>query len=124
MITLLKFPTRWLIQSDADYVERLRKQMRFAKRAAIFGLIVAPLSFAAGIFFSAIIWREFDPGHVTRWADVAPGAAIGVMVGTVSGGCVFWSVLQVMLATSLFHGFRTEKLLLKYYDQATASTKG
>ena len=54
-------------------------------------------------------------------AGFLAGSLGGLMTGAAGGTFVFMGILQVELAAACFFGFRTEKLLIKYFDAATTA---
>src|SRR5207247_4906232 len=104
----------WRAKSDADYVERVRKQVCMGKKAAIFGVFMALLCVVAGIWVGHAILSVFQEGRQFPALEIAPGMALGLLAGVVSVFFLSIAVIQISLAASFVHGFRTEKLLLMY----------
>ena len=123
MIKILSLPLWWRVKSDAEYIETVRKYVRISKRVAVFFIVVSLLCGVAAIWVGNLILRSFSEGHGLSALQIAPGVAFGLLVGAVSGFFLFVAVLELGLAMSFVFGYRTEKLLLKYYDLAS-SPKG
>ena len=104
--------------SDADYVEAIRQRVRRGSRAAVFGAVSAVLCILAAIRVGQSVLSVFQEEHRFPTAEIAPGMALGLLAGAVSGCLISLAVVQLSLALRFVCGFRTEKLLLKYYDLA------
>lgn len=120
MIEILSRPLWRRVRTDAEYIESVRKQVSIGKKAAVFSAVVSLLCFVAAMWAGNAILRSFSEGHGYSALEIAPGMALGLLVGAVSGFFVFAAVLQLGLAMSFVFGYRTEKLLLKYYDLASS----
>ena len=113
----------WTKKSDEEYVELVRRQIRFENKGAIFGVIASLLAFASAVVFGYLLlnaFTEFDKGHRFMFWEVTPGIALGIFVGLFAGFFCFIGIVELCLAMSFMKGFRTERLLLKFYDQAAA----
>ena len=123
MSKFLSLPLWWRAKSDADYVERVRKQVRMGKKAAVFAVFMALLCGVAAIWVGQAILSLFQEGRQFPALEVALGMALGLLAGGVSGFFLSIAVVQISLAARFVYGFRTEKLLLKYYDLAASSER-
>jgi H+/Cl- antiporter ClcA len=119
MIKILSLPLWWRVKSDAEYIETVRKYVRIGKKAAVFFIVVSLLCGLAAIWVGNMVLKSFSEGHGFSASEIAPGMALGLLVGGISGFFLFVAVLELGLAMSFVFGYRTEKLLLKYYDLAS-----
>lgn len=113
-MAFLSFPKRL---SDDEYIEKLRRSMEFWNRwryvmlIANIGLIIAfGVVAERGVMF--VLNMALPPGNApANWplAGFVCGATMGMAMGWFS-----WHSLQQLIEA--IGGFRSERLLLKYYD--------
>jgi hypothetical protein len=104
---------------EEEYLTLIRKRVNTPKRKAFFhmvmGALVAILAVQLiGLFFSL---REEDFG-----LSLGKGFSIGAMLGLFFGMGFLFAAVSLFTGTTAWRGNRTEKLLLKYYEQANKKT--
>jgi hypothetical protein len=118
MKKILGMPFWWSIESDEDYIEMVRHSIAFGNKIALFSGIISLLAFtAAGVFVYCLL-NAFDPGRTATLTELTPGMSLGILIGSIAGFLCFVGVVELCLAANSIKGHRTEKLLLKYYDEA------
>jgi hypothetical protein len=100
------FPSRDL--SDAEFVEKVRKQVLSARRQS-WGALAFSLLHAGLVVFS---WYFAIKHHVLQMGFVA-----GCFVGTFTGFGVMFAVYYFIIFIQHFFGSRRDKLLVAYYDR-------
>jgi hypothetical protein len=120
MIKILSLPLWWRVKSDGEYVDVIRRFLRSGKRAAAVCGTVSILCLVSALWVGNSILRSFAGGHGFTAMEVTPGIALGLLVGGISGFLITAAVLEGGLALSFVFGYRTEKLLVKYYDLASS----
>lgn len=116
------FPKR---KTDDEHVNSIRK---FVSRSRWFGLFhVVGIVFFLGMYY--VIWRMFlsvpldFPFHPfgaqssTMLELAKSGFHVGVALGAFAGLQLVFAFCGIMWAIQSFSGQRTERLLLKYYDE-------
>jgi hypothetical protein len=76
---ILSRPFWWTKKSDEEYVELIRRQIRFGNKAAIIGVTAALFAFASAVGFGYLLFNaftEFDKGHRFMFWEVTPGIAL------------------------------------------------
>lgn len=103
-------------KTDEQYVESIRTQISRSKRFIVFHILGA-------IFFLALfLWAGMQ---VCRLDQIMPefsegagrGFFIGVQLGLVAGLFFIFAFMNINFTISYFRGYRTERLMLKYYDE-------
>jgi hypothetical protein len=109
--------------SDAEFVEKVRKQLRISRRWAWFGIIVTGMLLVLFAWvFSMFINFISSVGDLAERIDPKSQA----FYSGLSLGCVFGLLLTFILAkillylykcVELLYGNRRDMLLIAYYDQ-------
>ena len=107
-------------QSDADYIEKLRKSVRSMDRwgrclvAFHVTIIVVVLLMASKVFeVLQQLGPMFSPQFQTPSLSFTLGIALGAKIG-------FWVLCSMAAIVQVLFGMRTERLLIKYYDRQVA----
>jgi hypothetical protein len=117
MQTFLGIPIARKRLTDAEYVERIRKNVDLSRRAgkwfALFGGIVAV------VWVGLVIW--FTQAMIAGFLGIPPvpllqGLAIGGLFGLMFAFFAFKIAHFIVQAINMRKADRTETLLLKYYD--------
>lgn len=102
--------------TDADLVERTRKNLKWFKRVAWIHLIVV----AAIAIFIPMLYRfttEFIrdmPNDFRKWAW--SGLLFGVVIGSVLGVYIHKAAEAIVMGFDLLQVNRKDRLLIKYHD--------
>ena len=101
-------------QTDEEYIESVRKQVKNIKRNAIFYGVM-------GVFYLVLFmisWKLilFIAGEMQLDGDIEQGFGVGIILGASAGIWVLGTGASFNLMIRHFRGLRTEKLLLRYYD--------
>ena len=123
MMKILSLPLPWVKRSDEEHIELVRRQIRLGEKGAVAVLLFALLAFAAALYFGCVLWGMFAEPLGARFLEVTPGLGLGVIMGMIAGVLSFFGIIELGLAATLWFGFRTEKLLLKYYDMAKSQNR-
>jgi hypothetical protein len=106
--------------SDAEYIEKMRKKVNTVYRLRWFWPIMFLCYFGLFIWCTTVFDRVIPkPDHNQVWGFVF-GAIMGLGFGlttAMAGFCIlhWWEA---------YRGWRTERLLLKYYDELQANQRG
>ena len=107
------FPRR---KTDAEYIEAVRRSVKQSRWFAIYFACMAILYYVLFIMF----WR-FIPSFADLMPDInetARGAfTTGIILGTMAGLMLFAAFSCVVAAVRTGSGQRTERLMLKFYDE-------
>ena len=119
MKTFLGIPITRSTETDSDWVNLVRSQLRVQHGIRWCAGGFAIFCFAAGIgvpmwFMHLIRFGDLSP---FRDASFAGGFAAGFAFFVLCGFLVLMGVVELGLAISFFKGYRTEKLLVKYFDK-------
>ena len=120
MIKILSRPLWCRVKSDAEYIETVRKRVRIRKRVAVICGVSSLVFFVAAIWVVNLFLGLFSEGHRLNASAVR---VLGLLVGGLGGFLVSAAILHLAFAMNFLFGYRTERLLLKYFDMAS-STKG
>ncbi len=100
--------------SDEEFIERLRGTMatwdRLRRRLRVFYLLMAVV--LVGLIVAVCLWLTNLMGRGIQGQNL--GFALGFILGLTLGGLAFKVVHGLMY--SLPRGFRSERLLIRYYD--------
>jgi hypothetical protein len=109
------FSFKRYIETDDEFVCKIRKGIKIGRRLAILSMVAAFLLLAEG---SWLLLKVFD---LVKYSDrekgiIWAGFSVGIMLG------IFFSILVAQTIYFLFEtitgfkGKRKDKLLVKYYD--------
>ena len=106
-------------ETDSDWIAVVRSQLRVQSGIRWFSIVLAFVCFAAGIGFPMWLSRIIASGDISPFEDAgfSGGFVAGFAFFSLSGFLVLAGVVELGLAVSFFKGYRTEKLLVKYYDK-------
>jgi len=119
MKQFFSMPSWWRPKSDEEYARWIRRFVKMQKGMAAFNLAVALLCFGAAIGFGYSLLNIVAHPERLTFLELTPGIALGFLIGLMSGLFVFLGAIYVGVFLSFLLGFRTERLLLKYYDLAS-----
>lgn len=110
---------RWMTEPDEEYVVRLRRQIVFWEywRYTILFLTIG-LLILLSIFLLPLVIGFIQKVQPANQPLVILDMFLGFMSGFLLGSAISHVFSQLMLA---FTGFRSERLLLKYYDASIKS---
>jgi hypothetical protein len=94
--------------SDAEFVEKIRKQLSSARRQAWLLLVFGMCHLGA----IAFIWRL-----AVKYGLFQRGFAAGCFVGFFTGFAVMMAVMYFVFFLEHLFGYRKEKLLVALYDR-------
>lgn len=118
MKEFLSIPYMWKTNTDEEYVELVRRYLNVRRTVAYFSLAVGFLCIAIGIGIPLVIFNMIVMDHAQlAWKEAQPGLWFGWFIGSLGGFFLLMGVLQFGLSLNSFKGNRTERLLLKYFDE-------
>jgi general stress protein CsbA len=112
-------------ESDDEYVKRIRKQDRTRKKLAWLWPVISVLNLATMLAIAFLVQllaekltviKEFASAYKAYFWS---GFFLGILFGVWAGLVVIKAALDLKHWRDAKHGFRTEQLLLKYYDLAS-----
>jgi H+/Cl- antiporter ClcA len=105
--------------TDAEYVERIRKDLRVSKKWGWGGLIFSGVLFVAYAYLFPLIpdWIEFTKKAAPNSQSFWLGIVTGFLLGFLFGGLLLSLGVYFVKSIILILGSRRDKLLVAYYDQ-------
>lgn len=120
MRDLLKMPIIWRgAQGDDEaYVRLMRRLLAAGKAVGFVNLVIGLLCLALSLglpywLFHALATAQSAVGV----SSVHPAVACGFIFGSVTGAVALMGVLELGLGLRLLIGLRSERLLVKYFDE-------
>jgi hypothetical protein len=107
------FPRR---QTDAEYIEAVRKDLGRSKWMALQHGAMAVLFICS---YCAISWMSLRMAGFTERVSGASGngAGVGIILGVMQGIALVFAIACIGLVINVVKGQRAERLLIRYYDQ-------
>jgi fatty acid desaturase len=100
--------------TDAEFVEKIRKQTKSAKRRAW-------ILFAFAFFYLGFIVFLCHFAAKNGWSQM--GFIAGCLVGVFIGFLLMKALMYFVFFFEHLFGYRKEKLLIEYYDQLHSTNK-
>jgi fatty acid desaturase len=100
--------------TDAEYVEKIRKQTKSAKRRA---WVLLAFSF----FYLGLIAFSWHLGVKYEWFQM--GFYVGCFVGVFIGFLLMHALMYFVFFLEHLFGYRKERLLIAFYDQLHSTNK-
>lgn len=109
-------------KTDDEYVEALRKSLRWARKLVFFHAASFCVAVAGIGTLVLAFWATARPVTVSTQDHSMMGLLIGICFGIIIGTLTICGILAIINFFVFLRGNRKDRLLLKYYDLACAKT--